>query len=148
MDQPVIVISEDSKAAEAILELLKKEVTCDLELMTELNEIGGIDLDDPHYQRAKKKLDKDRVVVIVTKEASRGVDFQFKPGTPPAHVIINFAVTKTSELIQAIGRSCRQLSHEKPSWQPIYQDKDGCYGEDYILSKLEGKESNLSMLGN
>lgn len=111
LSQPVIVIAEDAEAAEQIFSMLQPSVTCSIELMTELNQIGDIDFDDPFYQRAKRKLERlkkeSRIVVVVAKEASRGVDFQFKPGTPAAHIIINFAVRKTSELIQAIGRSCR-----------------------------------------
>ena len=120
--------------------------------MTELNQIGAIDGDDPNYHKAKAKLDRlkkeSRIVVVVAKEASRGVDFQFKPGSPSAHIILNFHFTRTSELIQAIGRSCRQLGQEMPSWRVSILDKAGNYNDDYVLKKVEGKEDNLSMLAS
>jgi hypothetical protein len=67
--------------------------------------------DDLAYTRATTKLAKltelDRGVLLITKDGSRGIDIQFKSGAPPSHVIIAYPPLKSSELQQAIGRSCR-----------------------------------------
>ncbi len=96
--------------------------------------------------RELKKL--ERAVLLITKEENRGIDFQFKPGTPPAHVVIAYEMLSPSELRQAVGRSCRQLGHRCPSWQCIIQDKDETLSDDVILDMAEGKDANQSLLSS
>ena len=109
--QPVIVIADDVDSALKLHDLFETTIKGKVEVLTELNQIGDIDLEDKFYMKAKSKLNKlkkeERIVLIIAKEASRGVDFQFKPGTPPAHIVIVYPIMRTSELRQAIGRSCR-----------------------------------------
>ena len=151
-ERPVIVIAEDEDAATRYYYLLKPVCEDKLMLFTELNSVGSKTIEGIQYQKIKKKLEnlkhKARVVVIVTKEASRGVDFQFRQGTPAAHVIISFVVDKRSDLLQAIGRSCRQKGHDQPSWEYFLCHKNYKIDSDVLLALIEGEESTLSMLAS
>ncbi len=90
---------------------------------------------------------QEKVILVITKEEARGLDFKFKPGVPPTHIIVCFETLSSSELRQAIGRSCRQMQHHTPSWSCVLLDEDEIYDDDLIRDVVEGKESSLSSFG-
>ncbi len=149
--QPVIIIASDSEQAAKFQHHLMRSMRKDVELMTELSQIGEIQTHDKFYQRVKTKLKKfqkqEQVILVITKNDARGIDFKFKPGVPPTHIIISFETLSSSELRQAIGRSCRQMQHHTPSWSCVLLDKDDIYDDEMIVDLLEGKESSLSCFG-
>ncbi len=119
-EQPVIVVVRDEGQLQEVERRLQEAGVSDLRKFNALARIGEIAGNDKFYlatrQRMRELKKLERVVLLITKEESRGIDFQFKPGTPPAHVVIAYEVLNPSELRQAVGRSCRQLGHKCPSW--------------------------------
>ncbi len=150
--RPVIVVVQDEEQLQLVEETLTAPEVGDLKKFNTLSKIGEIAGNDKFYlatrQRMRELKKLERVVLLITKEESRGIDFQFKPGSPPAHVVIAYEVLSPSELRQAVGRSCRQLGHKCPSWQCIIQDKDEALSDEVILDMAEGKDANQSLLSS
>ncbi len=147
-EQPVIIVAADQMHADSVHEHLREALGEDADQFTNMALMGSGRIDLQYYRQALSKLEKyrqrDKLAVVITREASRGIDFQFKPGARPAHVIIAYPVDKPSELRQSIGRSCRQLGHDMPSWQLIIVEERPVLNDQIAIAMAERVESNLS----
>ena len=69
--QSVIDIADDVDSALNLHELIETTIKGKVEVMTELNQIGDIDIEDKFYMKAKSKLNKlkkeERIVLIIAR---------------------------------------------------------------------------------